>query len=215
MLDQDPWGTKEAGRLPSPGLPFSGNLDYSRRYNDQTFPIGRMNCSDFLSAYSDFRDGVITDGLHTRKMREHLTRCLACARYDASVRHGVRAMGEIEPSPDFRDRLRERIAATADQPMEPTGTGAAGIAAALMFAAAVALLVYEGSHRNQPLPTAVAVDPARSAPSRPALPVVVVNPGVPFVTFTDLTVSPFRSGSGTAYHVQSEIPLGIWTNLPR
>src|SRR4051812_49589771 len=89
-----------------------------------------MNCSDFLSSYSDCRDGVIADALHNRKMREHLTRCLACARYDASVRHGVRAFDEIEPSADFLDRLRERIAATAGQPMEPVTAGAAGCAGA-------------------------------------------------------------------------------------
>src|SRR4051794_14967594 len=101
-----------------------------------------MNCSEFLDSYSDFRDGVITDARKLRGMREHLSRCPACIRYDSSVRHGVSALGEIEPSADFRERLRQRIAATAGEPMEPIGRGTASIAAALMLVAAVALLIY-------------------------------------------------------------------------
>lgn len=182
-----------------------------------------MNCSEFLASYSEFRDGVITDPQRLRLLREHYADCLACSRYDASVRHGVRAVGEIEPSRDFRERLRARIEATAGQPMEPVGAGAAGIAAGLMLAAAIALLIYEGSRGTERLPLPVATGEPNSSfvaarnptPSHPAPPFVIVNPSMPFVSFTDLAVPPFPSAGSFQFHVQSEIPLGTWTNLPR
>jgi hypothetical protein len=183
-----------------------------------------MDCSEFLDSYSDFRDGVITDPQRLRLLRDHYARCLSCSRYDASVRNGIRAFGEIEPSADFRERLRARIAATAGQPMEPVGPGAAGIAAGLMLAAAVALLIYEGSRRpgELPLPVATAAPGPvtefvadRPSPVRPIPPFVVVNPSMPFLSFTDLSVSPFHTAGSFQFHVQSDIPLGAWTNLPR
>jgi len=182
-----------------------------------------MDCSEFLDSYSDFRDGVITDPKRLRLMRDHYAQCLACARYDASVRHGVRAAGEIEPSDDFRERILARIAATGGQPMEPVRAGAAGIAAGLMVAAAIALLIYEGSRRTERLPIPVAatapnpgfIAASHSIPDRPLPPFVIVNPSIPFVSFTDLSVSPFRNPGGFQFHVQTDIPLGAWSNLPR
>jgi hypothetical protein len=189
-----------------------------------------MDCSDFLDSYSDFRDGRITDVRRLRRLHYHLGHCGPCSRYDASVRHGVGALGEIDPSPDFRRRLRARIAARDDrplyhddQPMNHFGTGA-GIAAALMLAAAVALLVYSGSDTLTPSSVAAStvvadVPPPSASPEPPrAYPMVVVNPGVPFVTFTDLSISPFRNAgatTGAEFHVHSDIPLGAWANLPR
>ncbi len=134
-------------------------------------------------------------------------------------------MGEIDPSPHFRERLRARIAATAGQPMEPIRPSSAGMAAALMLAAAVALLVYERSNRAEQAVIAPAVveapaaDPdtfrLRSAsPIRP-MPMVVVNPGVPFVTFTDLSSSPFQTVAGPQFPVQGDVPSGTQVNLPR
>jgi len=93
-----------------------------------------MDCSDFLDSYSDFRDGRIID----------VRRCGACITIsaiaghapvtNASVRHGVRALGEIDPSPDFR-RRSGRASRRPRNPPEPIGARAAGIAAALMLAA--------------------------------------------------------------------------------
>jgi hypothetical protein len=41
---------------------------------------------------------------------------------------------------------------------------------------------------------------------------VLFNPGVPFVTFTDLSAPAFDHGSG---RVSQEVPLEGWANLPR
>jgi hypothetical protein len=186
-----------------------------------------MDCSDFLDSYSDFRDGRITDVRRLRRLHYHLGHCGPCSRYDASVRHGVGALGEIDPSPDFRRRLRARLAAPDQPPMEQHGAGA-GVAAALMVAAAIALLVYSGSDSvgSQTIaspaaaPAVVADLPPVNTDREPprAYPMVVVNPGVPFVTFTDLSISPFRTAgetTGAEFHVHRDIPLGAWANLPR
>jgi hypothetical protein len=190
-----------------------------------------MDCSNFLDSYSDFRDGLITDPRMLRLMRQHLGDCLPCARYDASVRHGIGALGEVEFSPDFRERLRQRIAATAGRPVTAAEPRATSIAAGLMLAAAVALLVYErtsgGEAAQVPVATVASVAPAaasspivdssllrRAVAARP-MPVVVVNAGVPFVVFTDLPASPFRNAGSPEFPVQSDIPPRSWDNLPR
>src|SRR5687767_10637643 len=101
-----------------------------------------MHCRDFLTSYSDFRDGLISDARVVRRLDRHLATCASCRRYDASVRAGVQALRhafvELEPQPHFRERLRERIAAGAE-PAMPVTPGAAGLATLLMLAAALAL----------------------------------------------------------------------------
>ena len=171
-----------------------------------------MHCSDFLEGYSDYRDGLITDAQLLRLMRRHVDACAVCAGYDERVREGVQALGEIEPSDGFRDRLRSRLAATANEPTELATLGAAGVAAALMLVTAVAFLAYEGTRRQGEAKAAA----PRVAASEKSLPLVVVNQGVPFVTFTDLSVSPFQTvGASTTLHIQSDVPLDTWANLPR
>jgi anti-sigma factor RsiW len=169
-------------------------------------PLPPMNCREFLESYSDFRDGLLSDGVR-RRMSRHLSSCSACARFNASVRHGVyslrRAAEDLTPSPEFRDRLRARIAAGA-HPAEPVSPGAAGLAALLMLAAAVALLVNEGAGRRADTPA-----PQQAASIRP---LVVVNPGVPFVTFTDLSVPAFLRPPA---HLREDHQAGTWANLPR
>jgi hypothetical protein len=112
---------------------------------------------------------------------------------------------EIDPSPGFRERLRARIAA-GSEPGEPVRPAAAGLAALLMFTAAVALMVAERMRRAD-YPTQ-AEAPAAPQPR----PMVLFNPGVPFVTFTDLSAPAFDHGSG---RVSQEVPLEGWANLPR
>jgi len=170
-----------------------------------------MQCSDFLSLYSDYRDGLIRDARSILRLNRHLATCEPCSRYDSSVREGVRALRQaavdLEPTPAFRQRLRQRIAAGAE-PAVPMAPGAASFAALLMVAAALVLVILQRSGReNVPL---VLVQATAVPEPRP---MVVVNPGVPFVTFTDLSVPAF-SGTGT-YHPSSDIPIDTWANLPR
>ncbi|MBI2535796.1 MAG: hypothetical protein HYW06_02235 [Gemmatimonadetes bacterium] len=136
-----------------------------------------MDCSDFLGRYSDFRDGLITDPRVVLELERHRRVCRRCARYHYAVSRGVdalRGLGEIEPSPAFRRELRARLAAVLGAGRQPALTPA-GLAAAVLVAVAGALLVYEGLAARRP---------AELARERRSMPIVVVNPSVPFVSFT-------------------------------
>ena len=171
-----------------------------------------MHCSDFLEWYSDYRDGLVTDPGVAWQLRRHLQRCDVCARYDQLVRRGVLALRrecDIEPSSDFRARLRERLAGTSRVEPEPPTPRSAPVAAALMVAAAMALFVYESIERARPgEPPAMA-----QAAASHTLPLVVANPGVPFVTFSDLRI-PAVAGQAAASST-IDVPLVSWASLPR
>jgi hypothetical protein len=137
-----------------------------------------MRCSDFLTWYSDFRDGLITDPGVLVELERHRRSCRRCARYHYAVERGVdalRALDDIEPSPAFRRELRARLTAAVLSAGQQPGLTPAGVAAAILVAVAGALLIYEG----------LAARRARElARERRAIPMVVVNPSVPFVSFT-------------------------------
>jgi anti-sigma factor RsiW len=137
-----------------------------------------MDCSRFLSHYSEFRDGLITDPLVLLAMERHRRGCRRCARYHAAVSRGVdtlRVLDEIEPSPAFRRELRARLAAAVLSTRGQPALTPAGWAAAVLVAVAGALLVYEG---------VVTRRSAELAADQRLVPMVIANPSVPFVSFT-------------------------------
>ena len=85
-----------------------------------------MNCIEFLHTYSDYRDGLITDAQALRGIRLHVARCAHCARYDQSLRRGIGALGDIEPSSGFKDRLRARLSPGGGEPVGPASAGRIG-----------------------------------------------------------------------------------------
>src|SRR5207244_13607863 len=143
-----------------------------------------MTCAEFLERYTDFRDGLITAPRELRRFERHLLRCAGCRRYDGAVRRGVLALqaaGTIEPSRDFRRRLDARLERERRAAGEVPAS--AGVAVALVIAAALAMLALEGVRRPEV---------ARS----PVLPPVpfpnpVVQTGVPFLPFHDPRPSLF------------------------
>ena len=137
-----------------------------------------MHCSDFLSRYSDLRDGQITDLTLLRDMQDHLRTCPRCVRYEQAIQHGIgvlRTQGQIEPSPRFRRELRVRLATAALAADRQPRLTPAGLTAAVLVAVAAALLLYEGFVARRRAEVAEAARP---------IPTVIVNPGVPFVSFT-------------------------------
>lgn len=137
-----------------------------------------MHCSDFLNRYSDLRDGQITDLSTLREMQEHLRTCPRCRRYEQAIRHGIgvlRTLGQIEPSPKFQRELRVRLAKSALRIDRQPRLTPAALTAAVLVAVAGALLLYEGFMARKRTELA---DTARPVPF------VIVNPGVPFVSFT-------------------------------
>ncbi len=136
-----------------------------------------MRCPDFLERYSDFRDGRLTDRVWLQQMQQHLKACANCQRFHAAIREGVevlRGLEPVEPTPAFRQALRARL---ADGPSSADLRGAlapGAVAVATLLAVAATLLIYEGLAK-----------PRRPslAGSRQSLPVVIVNPSAPFVSF--------------------------------
>jgi len=137
-----------------------------------------MRCSEFLERHTDFRDGLITSAREVRRFGRHLAHCAACRRYDATVRQGVQVLTSAVPialSSDFRQRLDARLA--REREIIPPPPARAGVAAALLVLAAVALFALEVSRRPQ-------VQRAQLLPPV-AFPKPVVSAGLPFVSFQD------------------------------
>ncbi len=149
-----------------------------------------MGCREVLERYSDYRDGR-TDTQTRHRLSQHLRRCARCSRYHKFLSRGVwalRAASNLEPSAGFRRELAARLerAPAVDEPVTPAP---AGVMAGLMLAVAVALLIWDGAGSgDQPAVTAQ----LERAQERP-LPVVVANPGMPFVSFADLTGPAFST----------------------
>lgn len=137
-----------------------------------------MECSDFLAWYSDFRDGLITDPGVLVELERHRRRCRRCARYHNALTRGVdalRALDDMEPSPAFRRELRARLAAAVLSTGRAPSLRPAALAGAVLVVVGGALLVYEGLVTRQS---------AGLASERRSVPIVIVNPSVPFVSFT-------------------------------
>src|SRR5512135_223875 len=140
-----------------------------------------MNCREFLARYTDFRDGLITAPREARLFTRHLASCAACRRYDAALRNGVGALqGTIvhEPGERFRHRLERRIAAERVRARRPYLPVRPALAGALLVAAALILVVWEGARRHVPEPQALSLPPV-------PFPKPVVQAGLPFVSFQD------------------------------
>ncbi len=171
-----------------------------------------MRCSEFLELYSDYRDGLIDDEETEARILLHLEDCLRCMGYDALVARGVialRATSDVQPSRRLRRSLTQRFAVVAPAADEQhVRSTPAGVMAGLMVAGVLMLFGWAGDTILERSPErADAPDP------RPARSVVVVaNPGVPFVSFRDLSLPAF---SESAVVRQRPISFGTWVNLSR
>lgn len=134
-----------------------------------------MNCRQFHRQYAAYRDAH--DPALAAEMDDHLDACPRCAAFDRALREGVDHLrvGQLTPSPDFLERLEERLQSneSVPEPMPPRISPWAATAAAVLFAVMVGLTVREFAV----LPTPVAAE----------TPMVVAQPrlmaGIPFVAF--------------------------------
>jgi hypothetical protein len=164
-----------------------------------------MDCSEFLRGLSDFRDGLVRDETTAAAYESHRRGCLNCSRLMAALDLGLdtlRDRDEPEPSPGFRGALEHRLRAEVaiGDPVIPTH---AGLAAALLMAAALGLLVYEGLSRTGPgrgLTPSIA-SPAGAFPE--------IAPRLPHLQ--DVTLPPFAD-SQLRYSGQQP-PLGTLASL--
>jgi anti-sigma factor RsiW len=140
-----------------------------------------VDCPEFLARYSDFRDGLVTAPREMRRFERHLSRCERCRRYENAVRRGVIALhaaGGVEPSWGFRQRLDERLRRERLVVSGPVLSARAGVAAALLIAAAFALVGIEAVAGGRRIPPAPELPPV-------AFPKPVAQVGLPLVTFQD------------------------------
>lgn len=122
-----------------------------------------MYCADFLDTYSAYRDGTLRDSALRQAVEAHLGECLRCRRLAQAMTRGLALLQhsteDVEPSADFRIRLDRRLRSEValGDPVVPTH---AGLAAALLLAAALGLLVVEALGRGGA--PVVAQQPART-----------------------------------------------------
>ena len=99
-----------------------------------------VDCSQFLDAYSEFRDGLLSRELMDSH-RAHLAACSSCARYDRVVEQGARVfrdLPKVEPSHDFVPRLQHRLYHLEEEMRRP---GPHGSGAPLAFTLAIAAII--------------------------------------------------------------------------
>ncbi len=161
-----------------------------------------MTCSEFLQAYSEYRDGLLREPAAVTAVEAHLEGCPTCARLARAMALGLSALRDTEdvtPSRRFRTELTHRLRAEVaiGDPIAPTH---AGLAAALLLAAALGLLLYESVVR--PEVAAVARSEAIPVDTRPYAPAL-----------TDVTLPAFTH-SALQFHSQ-QIPLGSYAAFTR
>ncbi|HEX6939737.1 MAG TPA: zf-HC2 domain-containing protein [Longimicrobiales bacterium] len=103
-----------------------------------------LTCQEFLARHSDYLDGEL-DVRESVRMEAHRASCPKCARYDRTVRHGVRllrALPEVEPSQDFLPRLQHRIYTLEEESRSGKRATGVGALASLAVAGTIALLAW-------------------------------------------------------------------------
>jgi len=132
-----------------------------------------MRCQEFLTHYSAWRDGLEPE--HAFEMEQHLEVCFDCQAHHEALHHGVSLLfeSEVELSPDFAERLEQRLRRSAAEHQAPHISPLAASAMALLGALVVAFAA------RRPSVTPVA---AEAQPPVMAQPVSYAAP--PFVVFT-------------------------------
>lgn len=155
-----------------------------------------MTCSDFMASFSDYVDGVCSQG-ERRRMEEHLESCPACLKYEQAYRKGLdvlRASPELSLPDGFEPQLNLRI--RRERVLPGLGVArpipASGASFGLVFGMAVVLIgiawapfLLEREAQVDLPAIVVSTPPARPLPVR--LPDIQLLPGRP------LGASPFRA----------------------
>jgi len=100
-----------------------------------------MDCSDFLSDFSEYYDGSGDPEVRSRA-EGHLDSCPSCRRYLEVVDRGARVLRSLPDVPvpsDFRPRLRHRIYHVADEGALSSSRISSGVNAVVVLALALLL----------------------------------------------------------------------------
>ena len=105
-----------------------------------------MECSEFLSRFSDFYDGS-PDPRFRQLFEAHLEHCEKCARYERAVASGaalLRTLPRIEPSESFRPALEHRLFHLEDENtlVRAAGSSAVPVLTAVGIAIVLAIIAW-------------------------------------------------------------------------
>jgi Putative zinc-finger len=158
-----------------------------------------IDCCDFLDRYSDFRDRLLAPG-ESEAFESHLAGCESCKRYDRVVAGGIQALlrlPEVTPSPDFADRLGDRLS-HLEGALDGGSSSGAPVALVIAVAATIAGAAWLPTLQGEPQPMRLPPTFAH-APYHPQLLPLVLQPGrlaVPAATYPQAT---YRAPGFAAY----------------
>jgi len=165
-----------------------------------------MDCQEFLSSYTDYRDGLLSDR-DVARAEVHLSGCESCRRYRRVVDEGIRelrSLPSVSAGNDFRPRLQHRIYHLEDG--DAFGDGSRGSGTTAVAAVGIAVLL-----------TAAAWSPVlRQAGDTVTLPAIVVSQPEGSTVRADVQLpssaffreeDPWRGRSSPRWSP----PTGFWT----
>jgi len=110
-----------------------------REVNPYAAELPPLDCREFVERHSEYLDGQLSQE-EWIDFDDHVAHCGACERYDRVVRRGLllaRNTVEVQPSPEFHDRLEARLRRVELEMREPL---VADNRTALMIAAVLAFV---------------------------------------------------------------------------
>lgn len=142
-----------------------------------------MDCKQFKENHFAFVDDTLP-GVELVRMQVHLTECDTCAKHDATVRRSLmlfRSLPAIQPSPDFRRRLDQKLHDARRADIAALQAGRSRRLAATVAVSSVAILGYIAiSLRTVDSPAAISLPPvvaiAADADSSPSA-IAITSPG--------------------------------------
>jgi len=156
-----------------------------------------MDCTEYLSLFSDYYDGAGDDELRDR-MDAHRSSCASCRRYTEVVDRGVQALRELsraEVPADFRPRLRHRLYHVADEEVLNRPSVASGVRGVVALAVAVLFAVAAWSPALRDPEPEVSLPPIVVSEAPVRSPAFRVSPS----RFFGSEVTDLRRGAGAAW----------------
>ena len=156
-----------------------------------------MECSEFLSRFSDFCDAPPESRLR-RRVEAHLERCEKCARYERAVASGaalLQTLPRIRLSESFRPTLEHRLFHLEDENALARGAGASAVPVLTVVGMGIVLAI-------------VVLSPTlgRSTAEVDLAPIVVSDPPSRERTFAAGT------GSFTPWEPAPSLEKGLWSD---
>ena len=157
-----------------------------------------MECSEFLSRFSDFYDGS-PDSQFRQPLEAHLEHCEKCARYERAVVSGsalLRTLPPIEPSESFRPALEHRLFHLEDENALTRAAGSSAVPVLTAVGIAIVLAIVAWS------PTL-----GRSTAQVDLAPIVVSTPLSPEPAFLAGTggFTPWEPALGLGLSLEKEL----------